>query len=108
MSPFKFVFILPEDETSLCTVRPSSSASEDCGQDALTTGGFRGYCKINAHTDEGLVKIAEYNNYVEEWSEVTNTFVNDTSMVARIWKTFNLYDDNRDKQVYHLEPKEGA
>ena len=55
-----------------------------------------------------MVKIAEYNNYVEEWSEVTNTFVNDTPMVKKIWKAFNLYVDKRDKRVYHLEPKEGG
>ena len=108
MSPFKFVSILPEDETGLCTVRPSSSASEDWGQDALTAEGFQDYCKINAHTDAGLVKIAKYNNYVEEWSEVANTFVNDTPMVKKIWKAFNLYVDNRAKRVYHLEPKEGG
>ena len=108
MSPFKFVSILPEDETGLCTVRPSSSASEDWGQEALTTGGFQDYCKINAHTDERLVKIAEYNDYVEEWSEITKTFVIDTPMVKKIWKAFNLYADNRDKRFYHLEPKEGG
>ena len=108
MSPFKFVSILPEDETGLCTVRPSSSASKDSGQNALTEEGFQDYCKINAHTDAGLVKIAEYNNYVKEWSEVANTFVSDTPMVKKIWKAFNLYVDNRDKRVYHLEPKEGG
>jgi len=102
------VSILPEDETGLCTVRPSSSASEDWGQIALTTGGFQDYCKINAHTDEGLDKIAEYNKYVEEWSEVANTFVIDTPMIKKIWKAFNSYVDKRDKRVYHLEPKEGG
>ena len=107
MSPFKFVSILPEDETGLCTVCPSSSASKDWGQDALTAG-FQDYCKINAHTDAGLIKIAEYNNYVKEWSDVSKTFLNDTPMVAKIWKAFNLYVDNRDKQLYHLEPKEGG
>ena len=66
MGPFKFVSILPEDETGLCTVCPPSSAGEDWGQDALTAEGFQDYCKINAHTDAGLTKIAEYNNYVNE------------------------------------------
>jgi len=102
------VSILPEDETGFCTVRLPSSAGKDWGQEALTTGGFQDYCKINAHTDERLVKIAEYNDYVEEWSEITKTFVIDTPMVKKIWKAFNLYVDNRDKQLYHLEPKEGG
>ncbi len=97
MSPFKFVSILPEDETGLCTVRTPSSAGEDWGQEALTKGGFQDYCKINAHTDAGLTKIAEYSNYVKEWSKVANTFVNDTPMVKKIWKAFNLCVDNRDK-----------
>ncbi len=55
-----------------------------------------------------MTKIAEYNNYVNKWSEVASTFVKDTPMVKKIWKSFNLYVDNRDKQVYHLEPKEGG
>ena len=55
-----------------------------------------------------MAKIAEYNKYVKEWSDVSKTFLNDTPMVAKIWKAFNLYVDNRDKQVYHLEPKEGG
>ena len=108
MSPFKFVSILPEDETGFCTVRPLSEAGEDCAQEALTTGGFQDYCKINAHTDAGLTEIAEYNKYVNELNDVSGTFTNDTPMVAKIWKAFNLYVDNRDKQVYHLEPKEGG
>ena len=70
MSPFKFVSILPEDETGFCTVRPHSDLGEDWGQKALTTGGFQDYCNIDAHTDAGLAKIAEFNQYVDEWNEV--------------------------------------
>jgi len=55
-----------------------------------------------------LTEIAEYNKYVNEWNDVSRTFTNDTPMVAKIWKAFNLYVDNRDKRVYHLEPKEGG
>ena len=108
MGPFKFVSILPEDETGHCTVRLLSSAGEDWGQEALTTGGFQEYCKIDAHNDAGLAKIAKYNEYVKEWNDVSKTFTNDTLMVAKIWKAFNLYVDNRDKRLYYLEPKEGA
>jgi hypothetical protein len=96
------VSILPEDETGYCTVRPLSDAG------ALTTGGFQDYCKIDAHTDAGLAKIAKYNKYVKEWNDVSKTVTNDTPMVAKIWKAFNLYVDNRDKRLYHLELKEGG
>ena len=108
MSPFKFVSILPEDETGFCTVRPHSDLGEDWGQTALTTGGFQDYCNIDAHTDAGLAKIAGFNKYVDEWSKVSSTFTEDTPMVSKIWRAFNLYVDNRDKRLYHLEPKEGG
>ena len=108
MSPFKFVSILPEDETGFCTVRPHSDLGEDWGQTALTTEGFQGYCNIDAHTDAGLAEIAVFNKYVDEWSAVSSTFTNDTPMVSKIWRAFNLYVDNRDKRLYHLEPKEGG
>ena len=108
MSPYKFVSILPEDETGFCTVRPHSDLGEDWGQKALTTGGFQDYCNIDAHTDAGLAKIAEFNHYVDEWNEVSSTFTNDTSMVSKIWRAFNLYVDNRHNRIYHLEPKEGG
>jgi len=108
VGPFKFVSILLEDETGYCNVRPLSDGGEDWGQEALTTGGFQDYCKIDAHTDAGLAKIAKYNKYFNEGSGVSKTFTNDTPMVAKIWKAFNLYADNRDKRLYHLEPKEGA
>ena len=89
--------ILPEDETGYCTVHPLSSAGKDWGKEALSRGGFQEYCEIDAHTDAGLAKIAKYNTYVKEWNDVSKMFINDTPMVAKIWKAFNLYVDNRDK-----------
>ena len=90
---------------SVLCVPPQAQAK--IGVRTPTTEGFQDYCKINAHTDAGLIKIAKYNNYIKEWSDVSNTFGNDTPMVKN-WKAFNLCVDNRDKRVYHLEPKEGG
>ena len=87
---------------------PLSDKGEDRGQEALTEGGVQDYYKIDAHTDDGLAQISVYNGYIDDWNAVSKTFTDDTPMVTKIWKAFNLYVDNRDKRLYHLEPKEGG
>ena len=66
-------------------MRPLSDAGEDWGREALTTGRFQDYCKIVAHTDDGLAQIAVYNKYIDDWNTVSKTFTDDTPMVAKIW-----------------------
>jgi hypothetical protein len=40
--------------------------------------------------------------------DVDNVFTDDTPMISKVWRAFDLHLDNRNKRRYHLEPKEGG
>ncbi len=53
--------------------------------------GFRGYCKSNSYTEEGLKAIAKYNGYYKEWKEETNLFTDRTFLAQIRFISSKLY-----------------
>ena len=94
------------------TIRPVEQDGK-WGEKALRSkkkggGGYADYLRINSFTDKGLNKIADYNNYREEWDSEKEQFTEGTPMYQKRFVNFKLYVKYRDRRCYHLCPIEGG
>ena len=70
------------------TIRPDAE-SETWGDIAFRSikdggHGYADYLGINSFTDDGLNKIAAYNNYGDEWEEEKSQFTEETHVMQKL------------------------
>lgn len=112
MEQLKFCSIMQFDVKGYGTIRPVEQDAK-WGEKALRSkkkggGGYADYLLINSFTDKGLNKIADYNNYREEWDSEKEQFTEETPMYQKRFVNFKLYAKHRDRRCYHLCPIEGG
>ena len=112
MEQLKFCSIMQFDVEGYGTIRPVEQDAK-WGDKALRSknksgGGYADYLLINSFTDVGLNKIADYNNYREEWDSEKKQFTKGTPMYQKRFVNFKLYAKHRDRRCYHLCPIEGG
>ena len=108
----KFCSIMQFDVKGWGTIRPVEQDA-NWGDNALCSkekggDGYGDYLLINSFTDEGLDKIADYNNYRGEWDSEKRQFTEGIHMMQKRFVNFKLYAKHRDRRCYHLCPIEGG
>ena len=100
MEQLKFCSIMQFDVKGYGTIRPVEQDAK-WGEKALRSkkkgrGGYADYLLINSFTDKGLDKIADYNNYREEWDSEKEQFTEGTPMYQKRFVNFKLYGSLKD------------
>ena len=90
------------------TIRPTKEDDQraNWGEEVLDDG-YAEYLKINPFTDDGLNKIAQYNNYIDEWNAEKDQLDDDVTMYKKRWVNWKLYVKYRNRRKIHLDPIEG-